>query len=189
LHETIGVTGNHPFWSLDRLEFVQVGELAIGERLQTLSGDTKWVQHKLPRPGPEPVYNLEIHAEHVYYVGTSGVLAHNVCPGDHHMVPRSLGSKTPYRHSSLTNLTAAQHTKLHKKLTQHLKTYTKTLANGKKVDMLPRRGNSGRDVRQNFSKQERLHALSDFYKKYEKGKYMPNFLNELRTATQNGWVI
>jgi hypothetical protein len=75
--ETIGVTGNHPFWSLDRLEFVQVGELAIGERLQTLSGDTKWVQQKLPRPGPEPVYNLEVHAEHVYYVGTDGVLAHN----------------------------------------------------------------------------------------------------------------
>jgi hypothetical protein len=75
--ETIGVTGNHPFWSLDRLEFVQVGELAIGERLQTLSGDTKWVQQKLPRPGPEPVYNLEVHGEHVYYVGTDGVLAHN----------------------------------------------------------------------------------------------------------------
>jgi hypothetical protein len=71
------VTGNHPFWSLDRAEFVQVRELAIGERLQTLSGDTKWVQQKLPRPGPEPVYNLEVQGEHVYYAGDSGVLAHN----------------------------------------------------------------------------------------------------------------
>ncbi len=77
LHEAIGVTGNHPFWSVDRAEFVQAGELAIGERLQTLGGDIRWVQQKLPRPGPEPVYNLEVHGEHVYYVGDSGVLAHN----------------------------------------------------------------------------------------------------------------
>ncbi len=75
--DSIGVTANHPFWSVDRAEFVQAGELTIGERLQTLAGDTVWVQQKLPRPGPEPVYNLEVHDEHVYYVGTSGVLAHN----------------------------------------------------------------------------------------------------------------
>ena len=75
--ESIGVTANHPFWSIDRAEFVQAGELTIGERLQTLAGDIHWVQQKLPRPGPEPVYNLEVHAEHVYYVGTNGILAHN----------------------------------------------------------------------------------------------------------------
>jgi hypothetical protein len=75
--DSIGVTANHPFWSVDRAEFVQAGELQIGERLQTLAGDIHWVQQKLPRPGPEPVYNLEVHAEHVYYVGTGGVLAHN----------------------------------------------------------------------------------------------------------------
>jgi hypothetical protein len=68
--DSIGVTANHPFWSVDRAEFVQAGELQIGERLQTLAGDIHWVQQKLPRPGPEPVYNLEVHAEHVYYVGT-----------------------------------------------------------------------------------------------------------------------
>ncbi|MDP1562026.1 MAG: polymorphic toxin-type HINT domain-containing protein [Pirellulaceae bacterium] len=75
--ESIGVTFNHPFWSIDRAEFVQAGELTIGERLQTLAGDTVWVQQKLPRPGPEPVYNLEVHDEHVYYVGETGLLAHN----------------------------------------------------------------------------------------------------------------
>lgn len=42
-------------------------------------GDIHRVQQKLPRPGPEPVDNLEVHAEHAYYVGTSGVLAHNAC--------------------------------------------------------------------------------------------------------------
>jgi hypothetical protein len=79
--DTIGVTANHPFWSVERAEFVQAGELRIGERLRTLAGDIQWVQQKLPRPGPEPVYNLEVHAEHVYYVGSSGVLAHNAGKG------------------------------------------------------------------------------------------------------------
>ncbi len=77
--DSIGVTANHPFWSVDRAEFVQAGELQIGERLQTLAGDIHWVQQKLPRPGPEAVYNLEVHDEHVYYVGRSGALAHNSC--------------------------------------------------------------------------------------------------------------
>ncbi len=75
--ETIGTTSNHPFWSVDRQEFVQAGSLEIGERLQTLSGDIKVVQQKLPRPGPLPVFNLEVHYEHVYFVGQDGVLVHN----------------------------------------------------------------------------------------------------------------
>lgn len=78
--ETIGTTSNHPFWSVDRQEFVQAGSLEIGERLQTLSGDVKVVQQKLPRPGPQPVFNLEVHNEHVYFVGHDGVLVHNSGP-------------------------------------------------------------------------------------------------------------
>ena len=78
--ETIGTTSNHPFWSVDRQEFVQAGSLEIGERLQTLSGDVKVVQQKLPRPGPQPVFNLEVHNEHVYFVGQDGVLVHNAGP-------------------------------------------------------------------------------------------------------------
>jgi hypothetical protein len=77
--EPIGTTSNHPFWSVDRQEFVQAGSLEIGERLQTLSGDVKVVQQKLPRRGPLPVFNLEVHNEHVYFVGEDGVLVHNNC--------------------------------------------------------------------------------------------------------------
>ena len=66
---------------MDRQEFVQAGSLEIGERLQTLSGDVKVVQQKLPRPGPQPVFNLEVHNEHVYFVGQDGVLVHNNGPG------------------------------------------------------------------------------------------------------------
>ena len=76
-YETLGVTSNHPFWSEDREDYVQAGELLGGERLLTYSGDTKRVVSKLPRPGPTPVFNLEVHGEHVYHVGVDGVLVHN----------------------------------------------------------------------------------------------------------------
>lgn len=63
---------------MDRQEYVQAGQLEIGERLQTLHGHTKTVVSNLPRPGPKSdVYNLEVHAEHTYFVGEDGVLVHN----------------------------------------------------------------------------------------------------------------
>jgi Pretoxin HINT domain len=80
---TIGTTSNHPFWSVDRQEFVQAGSLELNERLQTYSGDTKRVLAKLPRPGPKPVYNIEVFGEHVYYVGQDGLLVHNAYDSTH----------------------------------------------------------------------------------------------------------
>ena len=75
--ETIGTTSNHPFWSEDRQAFVQAGSLKSGERVRTYLGDHKQVISLLARPGPQEVYNLEVHAEHVYYVGEFGALVHN----------------------------------------------------------------------------------------------------------------
>ena len=75
--ETIGTTSNHPFWSEDRQAFVQAGTLKSGERVRTYLGDHKQVISLLARPGPQEVYNLEVHAEHVYYVGEFGTLVHN----------------------------------------------------------------------------------------------------------------
>ncbi len=75
--ERIGVTGNHPIWSEDRHDYIAAMDLRVGERLKNLSDDTVWVQQKLPRPGTEAVYNLEVQDEHVYHVGTNGVLPHN----------------------------------------------------------------------------------------------------------------
>jgi hypothetical protein len=76
----IGVTDNHLFWSEDRGEFIEIGRMEIGERVRTLFGETKILAQKLPRPGPPAeVYNLEVHEEHVYFVGDDGVLAHNTC--------------------------------------------------------------------------------------------------------------
>ena len=73
----IGCTTTHPFWSVDRQDFVEAGRLQQGERVQLYNGETKRVVQKLPRPGPVNVYNLEVYAEHVYRVTPDGVLTHN----------------------------------------------------------------------------------------------------------------
>ena len=78
----IGTTDNHPFWSEDRQEFVEAGELKIGETLSLADGRTTRVTSIIPRAGPETVYNLEVSGEHVYHVGNSGVLVHNTYNAD-----------------------------------------------------------------------------------------------------------
>ncbi len=80
--EPILCTGNHPFWSEDRQDFVRADSLQPNETLRTTTGTTT-VTSLSHVPGSTPVYNLEIHGTHVYHVGTSGVLVHNgndLCP-------------------------------------------------------------------------------------------------------------
>ena len=72
----LGVTANHPIWSEDRARFVPAGDLRPGETLRSLCGPLT-VAFLLPRPAPEPVFNLEVAAEHVYHVSAAGVLVHN----------------------------------------------------------------------------------------------------------------
>lgn len=47
------------------------------ERLRLVGGDLTTVTAITNRGPPEPVYNLEVHGEHVYFVGVNGVLVHN----------------------------------------------------------------------------------------------------------------
>ncbi len=76
--EPTGVTDNHLYWSVTRNDYIPAGELEVGEEVDTIHGTTK-VTSIVPRAGPEPVYNLEIHREHVYRVGELGTLVHNTC--------------------------------------------------------------------------------------------------------------
>lgn len=79
--EPIGVTNNHPFFSQARFEFIAAGELRCGELLLTLSkASTVRVVEVTPRPRDEMVYNLRVNGQHVYHVGSLGVLVHNECP-------------------------------------------------------------------------------------------------------------
>lgn len=71
-----GVTGNHRYWSATRGGFVAVDDLAVGEELDTAAGRSR-VRRIEADPRDQTVYNLEVHGEHVYRVGTAGVLVHN----------------------------------------------------------------------------------------------------------------
>ncbi len=76
LDEPIGATGNHPFWSADRQQFVRADALRPGERVRTARGVAEIVAVE-SRAEPAPVYNLEVQGTHVYQVAASGVLVHN----------------------------------------------------------------------------------------------------------------
>ncbi|HET6430161.1 MAG TPA: polymorphic toxin-type HINT domain-containing protein [Phycisphaerae bacterium] len=74
--EPIGVTGAHPFWSVDRRAWVPARALRAGEALDGMAGVLR-VARLERRPGRQKVYNLEVHREHAYRVGSPGVLVHN----------------------------------------------------------------------------------------------------------------
>jgi hypothetical protein len=92
--ETITGTTIHPVWSVDRQEWVPLGELAQGEGLccDTESFGLGFPSSLSPKASglvlsvslsrvSQPVYNIEVHGEHVYQVGELGVLVHNACAG------------------------------------------------------------------------------------------------------------
>jgi len=77
----IRVTGTHPFRSADRQDWVAAEDLREGERLQGLGGKTPKVESSTPRAEPQPVFNMEVVADHCYRVGQQGLLVYNASPG------------------------------------------------------------------------------------------------------------
>ena len=77
IDDPIGTTPEHPFWSEDRQAFIPAGELSTGETLRLVTGNTVRITGITRRGPPEPVYNLEVSNQHVYYVSSAGVLVHN----------------------------------------------------------------------------------------------------------------
>ncbi|MEQ1905304.1 MAG: polymorphic toxin-type HINT domain-containing protein [Pirellulaceae bacterium] len=76
--ETIEGTAIHPFWSLDRLDWVPMGDLIEGERLSSATGSAV-VRSSTIANHSVPVYNVEVNGEHVYDVGEIQLLVHNMC--------------------------------------------------------------------------------------------------------------
>jgi len=74
--EILEGTTTHPIWSLDRQDWVELGELAEGEQLSGQAGIAVVISHAIHRCST-PVYNIEVHGEHVYAVGELGTLVHN----------------------------------------------------------------------------------------------------------------
>jgi hypothetical protein len=79
--EVLEGTNVHPIWSVDRNDWIQLGELEEGERLQAANGIATVLSIAIVKTNV-PVYNIEVHGEHVYQVGELGVLVHNTCDPD-----------------------------------------------------------------------------------------------------------
>ena len=75
--EPINCTAGHLFWSVDEEKFVPATELHQGESVLLHRGRISHVVDILQRHNIEPVYNIEVHNEHVYEVTSEGVLVHN----------------------------------------------------------------------------------------------------------------
>jgi hypothetical protein len=76
--EVLEGTTIHPIWSVDRNDWIQLSELQEGERLQAADGFAMVVSVAIVNTSV-PVYNIEVHGEHVYQVGDIGLLVHNTC--------------------------------------------------------------------------------------------------------------
>ncbi|MDZ4781099.1 MAG: hypothetical protein SGJ19_12670 [Planctomycetia bacterium] len=72
-----GVTNNHRYWSVDRQDYVEVGDLRPGEEIDTIDGH-HCVESIAPLDYTGYLYNLET-TEHVYRVDGLGALVHNAC--------------------------------------------------------------------------------------------------------------
>jgi len=74
-------TGEHPFYSVSREDFVPAAELVIGEELALASGGTAFVTdiqvQRGPPTRPFTTFNLEVEEFHTYFAGEHGVWVHN----------------------------------------------------------------------------------------------------------------
>ena len=66
----------HPIWPIDRNDWVPLGELQPGEQLGAKDGHATLLSLHLLTES-QPVYNIEVHGEHVYEVSHSCLLVHN----------------------------------------------------------------------------------------------------------------
>lgn len=114
--ETIEGTTIHPIWSEDRQDWVPLGELVEGEQLCGATGPAIVLTATILTRSL-PVYNIEVHGEHVYQVGTLGLLMHNACEG-HHAIAKFLGGDTV---QDLAKIPKLAHRELHSLLREGLK--------------------------------------------------------------------
>lgn len=85
--ETIQATPEHPFYSINRHDYVPIGKIWYNslrnnqkEQIQTEFGKSVTLVNAKPHNGEvEAVYNFEVYKAHNYLVGDGQLLVHNEC--------------------------------------------------------------------------------------------------------------
>ena len=172
--QTIKTTDEHPFWSHDRARYVLASELNLGAQVV---GPNEEIQTLIASNREEfgrgiLVYNFRVAEYNTYYVSeavdATPLLVHNAkyAKGkthEHHSDPKFMGGDPK---QSLTDIPVPRHQRLHKDLNHFLRGKTDAAGN----HMRPQPGNSGAKIRGNFTREERLDALAQFYKR-NRSKY------------------
>jgi hypothetical protein len=125
----------------------------------------------------QPVYNLEVHGEHVYQVGELGVLVHNACSGFHHFAPRAWGSDVPYGPKYLSWLDELQHTSVHRGFSDFLKLRTGHFFNSIS-------GNQWQNI---LDYRTRRALLIEFHQTFAGGAHWNDFVQEVLKARKAGY--
>ena len=172
---SIEVTGEHPFFVKEK-GWVRAENLSAGDRLVTFHPqDEAVVRGVEAASGPIQVFNFEVEDLHDYFISDEGVLVHNRSwkKAFHHFNTVALGSKIPYRDKILRAVArpmdAWKHMKVHRRLDEHLSAIKHSTIGG--LTMLPSSKNPGKVVRKEFSRRDRLNAISRFYREYNGGEY------------------
>ncbi|WP_165603643.1 polymorphic toxin-type HINT domain-containing protein [Planctopirus hydrillae] len=76
-NQPLGTTKSHPFWSVDREDWIAAQDLQPGELLLDEQNQPVRLVSFTERDEPAEVYNLEIDGDHCYRVGQQGLLVHN----------------------------------------------------------------------------------------------------------------
>ncbi len=76
--ETLGVTGNHPFWVKDK-GWTESDLLKTGMQVAGKDGGWLTVVGLALRVDKATGYNLEVEGDHSYFVGDNGAWVHNEC--------------------------------------------------------------------------------------------------------------
>ncbi len=75
-NDTIGVTPEHPFYSLSFSDWRRASDLSIGEKVLDRDGKAE-LTSRLIIDKKQVVYNLEVRNQHNYLVGNNGIVVHN----------------------------------------------------------------------------------------------------------------
>jgi hypothetical protein len=173
--QPLGVTSQHRIYELEGEAFLEAAKLLVGQRLRTKTGEVV-IESIEKRAGTFRVRNIEVEYEHVYYAGEAGILVHNQYSAqedasiairfdeeygsdayeEHHSDPEFMGGDP---NQDTTTMEATDHDELHSEMYDHLEDYV----DGSGNNMRPAAGNSARDIQRNFTLDERLGALADFY--------------------------
>lgn len=76
---TVTATSNHPFWLTDRKQWVDAGDVRVGNRLRTPAGSTLAVTGVVNYHERQRTHDLTVGEFHTYYVGVGATdaLVHN----------------------------------------------------------------------------------------------------------------